>query len=776
MAELESRGARARLAAGRGVAAAGLAFLLFAVAPLAVAAHAELVSSDPPAGASLPASPAQLSLTFTEPIDPGTATVRLVDTQQATVGGVGSPQVAAGTMVSATLPELDAGVYTVSYQVVSAVDGHATSGSFSFVVDPTGTEPAPPASTTSTAPAADLPAVAARWLALAMALAALGTLLFWIRYGARIVATAGGGVATAPWLLLAALCAVGFGALATYLALAARPLVEAGTHQVHGTFPLDFAAPFGWTPFGIAMRVALAGLGVAFVIAVFRTVRLDELRRCGAQPAAGDRRLAFATTSIVACGLLGMSLAGHVASLGGLPFAFLDWVHLLAAGAWLGAIPAFGVVAQRAARGERAAALRASMRAHGSTALIAAPILALTGLANSPLVLGSSRELLASGYGDLLLAKALLFSTAVGIGAANHFLARDPRPGRRAPLLVVEAAVAAAAVLVAAGLVTVPVAASRQPVLSATALGSTHLYGSVGPSGVHVAVNVAAPGPQRYQVAIADEATGAPREDVQKVFLSFIPPADADLPEQRVELPPTPGEPGLYGTTGAFTGVLGEWTLEVIVRRAGALDETLDFGLPIVDPVEPQLVPPPDTGVDAPAPLAVMWSVLPGGIAAWIPALVLLAGSAALGPLGVARQNPARWVRWTGVGLLCLAVVAAGAAGSRTVVAVANAAPASAVTAVNPIPTDDASIERGRLIFLANCSGCHGATGAGDGPIAATPLPDLAAVVPAMTDGELAYRITNGLAGTQMPGFATALSENDRWDLVNYLRDLGSGR
>jgi len=38
-----------------------------------------------------------------------------------------------------------------------------------------------------------------------------------------------------------------------------------------------------------------------------------------------------------------------------------------------------------------------------------------------------------------------------------------------------------------------------------------------------------------------------------------------------------------------------------------------------------------------------------------------------------------------------------------------------------------------------------------------------------MSDAQLQYLVTNGLAGTKMPSFATTLSENERWDLVNYL-------
>jgi mono/diheme cytochrome c family protein len=141
---------------------------------------------------------------------------------------------------------------------------------------------------------------------------------------------------------------------------------------------------------------------------------------------------------------------------------------------------------------------------------------------------------------------------------------------------------------------------------------------------------------------------------------------------------------------------------------------------------------------------------------------------------GTGRATSA--VAWARVLALALAIVAAGAAGSQAMVAVANAPPAAAVDAINPIRADPASIARGRLIYLANCSGCHGVDGSGAGAVIANRPSDLADVVPATTDGALAYRITNGLAGTPMPGFATALSENDRWDLVNYLRDRWGGR
>jgi mono/diheme cytochrome c family protein len=113
------------------------------------------------------------------------------------------------------------------------------------------------------------------------------------------------------------------------------------------------------------------------------------------------------------------------------------------------------------------------------------------------------------------------------------------------------------------------------------------------------------------------------------------------------------------------------------------------------------------------------------------------------------------------------------AIGSRAVVEAANLAPASAASQANAHPFSRESVARGESLYLANCAACHGALGDGDGPTAQrsgsfmAPLSDR---VPALSDGSLAYRIAVGTVGSGMPGFASTLSEDDRWDLVNYLR------
>ena len=138
--------------------------------------------------------------------------------------------------------------------------------------------------------------------------------------------------------------------------------------------------------------------------------------------------------------LAGMSFAGHASALGGPLNAAIDWLHLVAAAAWLGGVLAVYTLATRVRNvGASIRSVSAEMlRRHGRLALVAAPLVVLTGPANSPLVLGTSRELVASSYGNLLLVKAALASLALAIGAMNHVLLRGRGRGHLATLVGAE--------------------------------------------------------------------------------------------------------------------------------------------------------------------------------------------------------------------------------------------------------------------------------------------------------------------------------------------------
>jgi len=98
-------------------------------------------------------------------------------------------------------------------------------------------------------------------------------------------------------------------------------------------------------------------------------------------------------------------------------------------------------------------------------------------------------------------------------------------------------------------------------------------------------------------------------------------------------------------------------------------------------------------------------------------------------------------------------------------------------TYVATLRADDGYVREGEGLYAAQCAACHGVTGGGDGMLAASlsvrppGLSDLA-VQGRFTDQELEQLILQGRAGTPMPGFAPALSQDQVAKLVTFLRVL----
>ena len=102
----------------------------------------------------------------------------------------------------------------------------------------------------------------------------------------------------------------------------------------------------------------------------------------------------------------------------------------------------------------------------------------------------------------------------------------------------------------------------------------------------------------------------------------------------------------------------------------------------------------------------------------------------------------------------------------------------AAASLENPTAPSSEAVGRGRAIFRARCVACHGDRGRGDGPAGVTldPKPaDLVLHVPQHTDGELYYMVSVGFPESAMPEWRSVLAENERWELVHYLRVLASG-
>jgi putative copper resistance protein D len=175
-------------------------------------------------------------------------------------------------------------------------------------------------------------------------------------------------------------------------------------------------------------------------------------------------------------------------------------------------------------------------------------------------------------------------------------------------------------------------------------------------------------------------------------------------------------------------------------------------------------------------PFATRWSweaaaLVPGG-----PTRVLIGAQVAL--VGLLAMVVALLLRaWR--------VVLGGTGGAALVVGLWVALPPLAVDAYPTtyrrpaVPYHAVSVASGAALYRAHCATCHGPTGRGDGPAGAglpRPPADLTAPHTAEhTAGDMFWWLTHGIPLGGMPPFGDTLAEEDRWDLINFIRTISAG-
>ncbi|HET6810857.1 MAG TPA: copper resistance protein CopC [Acidimicrobiales bacterium] len=381
---------------GPGLAAGVVVASLAVVALLGVrpaGAHAFLVGATPTPGARLATAPARISLRFSEALSSHGSGIEL-----ARAGGgrraLAISLTAAGTAIEARLPQrggarLDAGVYTVAWRAVSAVDGHLTSGSFSFGVGRfSGILPAP----TTGSPLPNPLETIASWLVVGGAAAALGGL------------TAPGRGVRASRLVLGGLgSALTGAAIQTVVVLASA-----------GTSP---------------PRLAYLAVGTAAAVAAALAVL----------PWTGRRELPLALTVAALVAWVG---AGHGPAQAGALGWVTEGAHVVAVSAWVGIVLQAAITRIRWLRRGQGAHPGGAWAAQGRLAALALVGVAGTGVALAFEVLPGPGSVLSSTYGRILMAKTVLLVGAVGLAVALRF---------RAEAAAALAAVAAGAVLAQVG-------------------------------------------------------------------------------------------------------------------------------------------------------------------------------------------------------------------------------------------------------------------------------------------------------------------------------------
>ena len=603
---------------GRVGLVAVLAGLWLVVAGAPAGAHALLRESDPAAGSSLDQAPRQVVLTFTERPEPGLSSIQVLDTGGRPVQrGDAAPVQGNPLRFAVGLGDLADGTYTVSWRVVSKDDGHVTAGSFAFGVGvpaPTAT-PQAQAASQGDSPSPSAPATAAR-LALYTGLAILvGAAVTGLAVSGRILP------AGARVLLAVAATLTVVGGVVRFLAEQARIDAPLGTLLDSSTGQGLVRLGVGVVATAVATWFLAAGLG--------RPSTRDPAPTAAGPPGTGNPALAVAgpkgtqagttdpalavpgppegeasrrpdrvpadvhtpldessgprqadTWRLVMVGvaagitMLLHVMAGHAAGPSPLRSVNLlvQWLHLLAVGAWIGGLVWLLAGLRGRERPEQvASAVRFSK--------LAAPVLglvAVTGLSRALHLAGGWQGLLDSPYGRFLDVKVALFAGLVLLGALNRFrvvpaLAGGARRlGELARNVRGEVVLAACILAVTAVLSQLPPGkfvverASAKP----AAPPSIQVEGSDFTTSVRIALTATpgTPGPNNFTAKVTDYDTGEPWP-ATRVALRFTPRGQTEIGTSTLDL--TRDGDGLWKGQGSQLSIAGDWVVVGLVEGSG---------------------------------------------------------------------------------------------------------------------------------------------------------------------------------------------------------------
>jgi copper transport protein len=501
--------------------------------------HALLRRSDPAEDVRLDETPSAVTLEFTEPPELSLSDIQVLDQSGAEVHQ-GEAALVAGDdqgLQVVVVPQLEEGVYTVVWRVVSKVDGHPTGGTFAFGVG------------VSPLQVADRPVVEAPEVPEASPLEAGGRWGLFVGLGLLLGASWIGVLAfrevPRPLLRMAVVaCLVALGGLVA-LALAQRSAANVSLGDLSST---DVGRALVWRGAGL--------LGASAMVLV-------------ALAPGRWRRTALGVAAVLAAGVMLVHVeAGHAAAVGGSgrwARILVQWAHFAAAGVWLGGLAALllGV------RGQPSEIKAVAVRRFSRVAAFGLAAVAVTGAVRALNEVGSWEGLFSTGYGQIVLLKTGLLLVVAGLGAVNRYrnvpVARRSLRGLRrvgGTEVALGAVVLGAAALLATLVPPASVPALERPPAALTVTGSDFAT-SVR---ARLEVDPAIPGPNRFLLRLTDFDTGEPVA-ADAVQLRFEAVGASGVGESTLELKPE--DEGVYQAVGANLAVGGPWEVTALVQRGG---------------------------------------------------------------------------------------------------------------------------------------------------------------------------------------------------------------
>ncbi|HET7166536.1 MAG TPA: copper homeostasis membrane protein CopD [Pseudolabrys sp.] len=280
------------------------------------------------------------------------------------------------------------------------------------------------------------------------------------------------------------------------------------------------------------------------------------------------------------------ALVGHAGATPGLAGDFhllSDVIHLLAAGAWLGGLPAFVWSLWRARRTAKPAwrdfAIR-STRRFSVVGILSVGALLASGVVNSWYLLGSPGNFVATDYGRLVALKIGLFAAMVAIATVNRFYLTPRLPA--VPALrtlqrnsVAEICLGLCVLLFVGMLGTLPPSVHTHAAFEGIppAAAFVHIHGPEAMT--DVMINPGHPGQADVTIRVSREDMSLfPAKDVRLVL---EPPEPGGRPVEQKAVEQADQTWLVSGITVSEPGI---WTVRVIVRPDSG--EPIDLDAPIV--------------------------------------------------------------------------------------------------------------------------------------------------------------------------------------------------
>jgi copper transport protein len=771
------------------------AFAWHDAAPTAEA-HATLVRSSPENGSQNARPPAVVQLYFSEAVEPKLTEIHVRDSDNNRVDE-GETIVDADdrTIATVDVPTLDPGLYTVEFSNVSSVDGHPWSGVMQFIVlNPDGSVPPgaefDPEAAAGTGGTGLLPRnidITLKWIALVALAMSVGSAFFALavsRPAAKFLDDedyAAASSAAESWVVTLAhiLLPASFIATALLVVLAVSrfqteiSLFDYFTDIRSGRYQLLNL---------ILVAVALVGADILYLAKSLR------LRRAG-----------IVTLILAGVGaMLAFSMISHAATGEGKFWSISsDFVHFVTSSLWLGALVLLVPLLRwtRARFGDQPAGFlylancfdRFSILAGLSVILVMA-----TGVFNGFVEIPRWSAFVDTTYGRVLLAKLIIVAMVLPVAGLNAFVFK-PRlvasidtlyqdggtqlqPQRQSaskelsflqrwlPVTIVAEVVLIVAVFASVGVLTQTSTAKGEIAQEEAADAANTEFTDVQTAGdlqLGITIQPNRVGINRYAMTVRN-LDGSPATNVTQARMRFtyVDPAQPDLEQPTAELILRPTtNPGEFEGQGSYFTQVGSWRTVANVRRSGADDVERTWVVPVAPS---DTAGAGDEGSAFALPFDTLhWNHVAGAMLALL-GLMLIIYRKQFEPLA---RHAYRIAVTAGAALLI--------GGAVLWFGVETHAALPDPSAGNPVEASEESIANGKMLFEQNCVVCHGAEGRGDGPQAESldPKPaDLRQHLPYHTDPQFFAFIANGFPGTAMPAWRDDFTDEEIWNIINYLR------